>query len=118
MIAEIHRYELTQYSEHGEPLTGDIRCLRRLPRRTYSPDAKAIAEHGSAAAAVTAYLRTLKQGFVLASAAPGPNPGVLSHAPSLVAYRRLPSRTAIHTRVYLHECSDTERDAVFEAVTA
>ncbi len=87
MIAEIHRHELTQYSEHGEPLAGDVRCLRRLPRRIYTPDAEAIAAHGSAAAAVTAYLRTLEQGFVLASAAPGPVPGVLSHT-------RRSSRTA------------------------
>lgn len=116
MIAQILRNEVTQYSEIGGQLVGGFRFLRGLPRRTYEPDAAAITEHGSAPAAVAAHLRTLEQ-FIASTVAYGPVPRAVSDDQWLFAYRPLPGRTAIFTRVYLYQCTDTERATVFKAVT-
>ncbi|MFF3569213.1 hypothetical protein ACFYXQ_15685 [Nocardia jiangxiensis] len=116
MIAHIFRNEVTQYSEIGGQLVGGFRHLRRLPWRVYVPDAAAIAEHGSGPAAVAAHLRSLEE-FVASTMKQGPVPDTVPDDQWLFAYRPLPARTAIFTRVYLRDCTDAERAEVFKALT-
>jgi hypothetical protein len=115
MIAVIHRSEFTEYSETGDRFEGQLRCLRRLPRQIYEPDADTIAEFGSAAAAITAYLRSLEQ--FTTSIGNTPVPQLVPHEQWLTANRPLPAHTFIHTRVWLLDCTDSERAEVFKTVT-
>jgi|GEM_PF-7033371 len=116
MIAVIHRSEFTEYSETGDRLEGQLRCLRRLPRQIYEPDDDKIAEHGSTAAAITAYLRSLEQ-FATTTIGKRPVPQFVTPDRWLTAHHALPARTFIHTRVWLFDCTDSERAEVFKAVT-
>ncbi len=115
MIAVIHRSEFTEYSDTGDRLEGQLRRLRRLPRQIYEPDADTIAEYGSAAAAITDYLRSLEQ--LATSIGKGPVPLAVPPDQWLTANPTLPAHTFIHTRVWLFDCTDRERAEVFTAVT-
>ncbi len=116
MIAVIHRSEFTEYSDTGDRLEGQLRCLRRLPRQIYEPDADTIAEYGSSGAAITAYLRSQGR-FTAPIAGKDPVPQTVPPDQWLTTHRALPAHTFIHTRVWLFDCSDCERAAVFTAVT-
>ncbi|WP_216895700.1 hypothetical protein [Nocardia alni] len=113
MKAEISRCEVSPISPDAEWLRDSTRTVRWLPRRAYEPDADAITTHGTTTAAMIAYLRA--QESFTASLAP-----IVDTVPEdqwLFAERPLPTRTSIHTFVFLYDCTDTERAQVFKAVT-
>ncbi|MQY21714.1 hypothetical protein [Nocardia macrotermitis] len=116
MIAYISTHEITQPAELDGQIVGGLHHLRNLLWRTYAPDDAAIAEHGSAPAAIAAHLRQLEE-FIASTSEHGPVPDTVPADQWLFAYRPIEGHTAIHTRVYLAGCTDTERAGVFKAVT-